>query len=111
MVIPLKPFLTDSGMSHQHPGVYVTSEEKVLDGVIAWGANKDGIYGWEDANQHQMIEGGGLFQERMEDLKSLLPLVRFPLMTLPVLQMVSHSPELGIYEHYWTTTPTSCPLI
>lgn len=74
---------------NQHPALCVTSEEKVLDAIIMWGANKDDIYGWEDANRRVRTEGASLFQNRMEDLKLLLPLVRFPLIPLPVLQMVS----------------------
>lgn len=54
-----------------------------------WGANKDDIHGWEDACRRARTEGASLFQNRMEDLKLLLPLVRFPLIPLPVLQMVS----------------------
>lgn len=74
---------------YQHSALSVISEEKVLDAIMMWGANKDDIHGWEDANQRAMAEGAELFQDRLEDVKLLIPLVRFPLMSLPVLQMVS----------------------
>jgi hypothetical protein len=77
---------------YQHPALSVISEEKVLDAIMIWGANKDDIHSWGDANQQAKIEGTALFQERFEDVKLLLPLVRFPLMALAVLQMVSQRP-------------------
>lgn len=73
----------------QHPALSVISEEKVLDAIMMWGANKDSIHGWEDANEQAKTEGAAIFEGRLEDVKSLLPFVRFPLMTLAVLQMVS----------------------
>jgi hypothetical protein len=76
-------------LKNQHPALCVISEEKVLDAIIMWGANKDDIHGWEDACRQARTEGASLFQNRMEDLKLLLPFVRFPLIPLPVLQMVS----------------------
>lgn len=75
----------------QHSALSVISEEKVLDAIMMWGANKDDIHGWEDANQRAMAEGAELFQDRLEDVKLLIPLVRFPLMSLPVLQMLQVS--------------------
>lgn len=75
----------------QHPALSVISEEKVLDAIMIWGANKDDIHSWGDANQQAKIEGTALFQERFEDVKLLLPLVRFPLMALAVLQMLQIS--------------------
>lgn len=56
---------------------------------MMWAANKDDIHGWEDANCRARTEGASLFQDQMEDLKLLLPLVRFSLIPLPILQMVS----------------------
>ena len=79
-------------MWYQHPALSVISEEKVLDAIMMWGANKDDIHSWGDANEQAKIEGTALFQERLEDVKLLLPLVRFPLMSLAVLQMVSQRP-------------------
>lgn len=83
---------------YQHSALSVISEEKVLDAIMMWGANKDDIHGWEDANQRAMAEGAELFQDRLEDVKLLIPLVRFPLMSLPVLQMVS---QRSIYSFVW----------
>lgn len=83
-------------MCYQHPALSVISEEKVLDAIMLWGANKDTIHSWEDANEHTKTEGAALFQERLEDVKLLLPLVRFPLVPLAVLQMVSDYRTLGL---------------
>lgn len=76
-------------LTYQHPALCVISEEKILDAIIMWAANKDDIQGWEDANCRARTEGASLFQDQMEDLKLLLPLVRFSLIPLPILQMVS----------------------
>jgi len=73
----------------QHPALSVISEDKVLDSIMMWGANKDTIHSWEDANEQAKTEGASLFQDRLEDVKLLLPLVRFPLVPLQVLQTVS----------------------
>jgi hypothetical protein len=73
----------------QHPDLCVTSEEKVLDAVMLWAANRDEIHGWDDANCHaNNLEQDHLFGQREEDLESLLPLVHFPFISLPVLEMV-----------------------
>lgn len=80
-------------MCYQHPALSVISEEKVLDAIILWGANKDTVHSWEDGNELAKTEGPELlFQDRLEDVKLLLPLVRFPLVPLPVLQMVNPRP-------------------
>ena len=73
----------------QHPALCVISEEKILDAIMMWAANKDDVHGWEDANGRARTEGASLFQDQMEDLKLLLPLVRFSLIPLHILQMVS----------------------
>ncbi len=73
----------------QHPDLCVTSEDKVLDAVMLWAANRDEIHGWDDANCNaNNLEQDHLFGQREEDLESLLPLVHFPFISLPVLEMV-----------------------
>lgn len=73
----------------QHPDLRVSSEEKVLDAVLLWGANSDGLSGWEDADALLSEREKKTFSEREEELKCLLPLVRFPFMPIPVLRKVS----------------------
>jgi hypothetical protein len=76
----------------QHPDLCVTPEEKVLDAVMLWAANRDEIHGWDDANCHaNNLEQDHLFGQREEDLESLLPLVHFPSISLPVLEMLQNS--------------------
>ncbi|KAH9549375.1 hypothetical protein CY35_10G016000 [Sphagnum magellanicum] len=76
----------------QHPDLCVESEEKVLDAVMLWAANRDEIHGWDDANCHaNNLEQDHLFGQREEDLESLLPLVHFPFISLPVLEMLQNS--------------------
>ncbi|BBM99480.1 hypothetical protein MPTK1_1g21560 [Marchantia polymorpha subsp. ruderalis] len=76
----------------QHPDLRVTSEEKVLDAVLLWGANHDGISGWEDASAYfndNTMEA--LVFDREEELKCLLPLIRFPFMSVTILQKLQSS--------------------
>lgn len=76
----------------QHPNLRVTSEEKVLDAVISWAAKKDGIESWKDASTyHDCNIDESLFSDRQGDLEILLPDVRFPLISLAVLQEVSEA--------------------
>ncbi|CAM6116675.1 unnamed protein product [Calypogeia fissa] len=76
----------------QHPSLRVTSEEKVLDAVISWAAKKDGIGSWKDANTYHLCKmDESLFSDRLMDLEILLPNVRFPLISLAVLQELQAS--------------------
>lgn len=83
----------------QHPDLRVTSEEKVLDAVLLWGANHDGISGWEDASAYfndNTMEA--LVFDREEELKCLLPLIRFPFMSVTILQKVSNEVVVGCFH-------------
>jgi len=73
----------------QHPDLAVTSEERVLDAILTWGTQGDGLHGWEGANQKlEECSPNTLFAERLEPMNELLALVRFPLMPLSLLQKV-----------------------
>lgn len=82
--------LTLLWFSCQHPDVRVSSEEKVLDSVLAWAASKEEVGGWEDAEKHiENHVSANVYQPRENQLQGLLPLVRFPLMPMAVLRKVS----------------------
>ncbi|KAJ7516513.1 hypothetical protein O6H91_22G061000 [Diphasiastrum complanatum] len=74
----------------QHPNLWVTSEERVLDAVLMWAADLEGIFGWEDADMK--ANGFDSFSgNRVQHLKDLLLLVRFPLMPMDLLHRLEGS--------------------
>ncbi|KAL3700362.1 hypothetical protein R1sor_018384 [Riccia sorocarpa] len=76
----------------QHLDLRVTSEEKVLGAVLMWAANCNGVSGWEDADALLKDTGKAeIFTDRGEELKCLLPLVRFPFMPVTVLRKLQDS--------------------
>eukprot|EP01018_Ginkgo_biloba_P004223 Gb_09011 [translate_table: standard] len=76
----------------RHPELAVTSEERVLDAVLMWATQDDDIHGWEAANEQLKAFGPDIiFGQRLELLNDLLPLIRFPLMPLVLLQKLDLS--------------------
>ncbi|XP_024518354.1 BTB/POZ domain-containing protein At2g30600 [Selaginella moellendorffii] len=75
----------------QHPDLLVTSEEKVLDAVFMWGSKMEGVQCWEEADTKYKAGLQVICPDREEDLKVLLPLIRFPLMSMELLQQLDSS--------------------
>uniref|UniRef100_A0A0C9RL84 TSA: Wollemia nobilis Ref_Wollemi_Transcript_12672_3093 transcribed RNA sequence n=1 Tax=Wollemia nobilis TaxID=56998 RepID=A0A0C9RL84_9CONI len=76
----------------QHSDLVVTSEERVLDAVLTWGSHEDDLQGWEAINEQlESCPPATVFAQRLKPLNDLLPLVRFPLMPLALLQKLEES--------------------
>ncbi|KAH9297739.1 hypothetical protein KI387_029421 [Taxus chinensis] len=76
----------------QHPDLVVTSEERVLDAVLTWGSQIEDCRGWEAINEHlEACIPATVFGQRLQHLNDLLPLVRFPIMPLALLQKLEQS--------------------
>jgi hypothetical protein len=73
----------------QHPQLWLTSEERVLDAVLLWGAHTSGLATWQDVDTavHE-VGADTVFRERRDEVEKLLGLVHFPIMMLAVLQQV-----------------------
>jgi hypothetical protein len=73
----------------QHPQLWLTSEERVLDAVLLWGAHTGGLATWQDVDTavHE-IGANTVFRERRDEVEKLLGLVHFPIMMPSVLQRV-----------------------
>lgn len=65
----------------QHPDLTVTSEERILNAILTWGMLASKLSEWEAVDSLLISSTPELlFRDRLESLKLLLPLVRFPLM-------------------------------
>ena len=65
----------------------MTFEKRVLDAILTWGTQGDGVHGWEGENQKiEECSPDTLFAERQEPMNELLALVSFPLMLVSLLQ-------------------------
>ncbi|XP_057833935.2 BTB/POZ domain-containing protein At2g30600 isoform X2 [Cryptomeria japonica] len=90
----------------QHPDLVVTSEERVLDAVLTWGSQEDSHCGWETINEHLGVcTSATMFGQKLQPLDGLLPLVRFPLMPLGLLQKLEQSnlsKQIPVFEELIT---------
>lgn len=67
----------------------VTSEERVLDAIIAWCMQASEICGWTTVDELlNSLTPEQLFGKRLPSVDILLPLVRFPLMPSHLLERV-----------------------
>lgn len=73
----------------QHPDLTVTSEEKVLNAILMWGAKAKELCGWEVVNEMMTYSTAeALFGDRLQTVHDLIPLVRFVLLPLSLLEKV-----------------------
>eukprot|EP00897_Mesotaenium_endlicherianum_P002693 jgi/Mesen1/2451/ME000158S01649 len=94
----------------QHPKLRVSSEEKVLDAVVVWAADRDDVASWRHACQVAREEGEGEEEEGgvgrlvrpqrvQQELESLVVQhVRFALMPLPLLHQLEES---GLFRSFF----------
>ncbi|CAH1446256.1 unnamed protein product [Lactuca virosa] len=76
----------------QHPDLTVTSEERVLNGILMWGLQPSELCNWEVVdNMLSTITPQDLFGKRLQSLNILLPLVRFSLFPLFLLKKMECS--------------------
>ncbi|KAL5713839.1 hypothetical protein ACHQM5_015881 [Ranunculus cassubicifolius] len=76
----------------QHPDLTVTSEERILDAILLWGIYSSKPCGWETVDTLLVPSAPELvFGDRLESIKLLLPLVRFPLMSQTLLNKLEQS--------------------
>lgn len=74
----------------QHPDLTVTSEERVLNGILMWGLQPSELCNWEVVdNMLSTKTPQDLFGKRLQSLNILLPLVRFSLFPLFLLKKVN----------------------
>ncbi|KAF6168892.1 hypothetical protein GIB67_038389, partial [Kingdonia uniflora] len=77
-----------------HPDLTVTSEERILDAILLWGAYTNRLCGWQAVDAYVMSSTPNLlFGDRFLLLNTLLPLVCFPLMPLDLLKKVTEAIE------------------
>lgn len=73
----------------QHPDLTVTSEEKVLNAILMWGVKAKEVCGWEVVDEMMTYSTAEvLFGDRLNTVHDLLPLVRFLLLPLSLLEKV-----------------------
>ncbi|PRQ27348.1 putative chromatin remodeling & transcription regulator BTB-POZ family [Rosa chinensis] len=76
----------------QHPDLTVTSEEKVLNAILMWGAKAKEVCGWEVVDEMMTYSTAeALFGDRLQTVNDLLPLVRFLLLPLSLLEKLQKS--------------------
>lgn len=67
----------------------VTSEDKVLDAILLWCMQACEVCGWATVDELMSSSTPEqIFGDRLHSLESLLPFVRFPLMSLHLLEKV-----------------------
>ncbi|OAY82979.1 BTB/POZ domain-containing protein, partial [Ananas comosus] len=75
-----------------HADMTVTSEERVLDAIIAWCMQASEICGWTTVDELlNSLTPEQLFGKRLPSVDILLPLVRFPLMPSHLLERLENS--------------------
>jgi hypothetical protein len=87
----------------QHGDMTVTSEEKVLDAILTWCMEGSETCHWNSVDKLLSTSTPEqLFGERLTTINDLLPLVRFPLMQLSLLQRVLPSVVLSYHGAVFT---------
>lgn len=85
----------------QHPDLTVTSEERVLNGILMWGLQPNELCNWENVDlMLSSITPQDLFGTRLQSLNVLLPLVRFslfPLLTLKKMECSNLSMQIPTF--------------
>ncbi|XP_042448788.1 BTB/POZ domain-containing protein At2g30600-like [Zingiber officinale] len=76
----------------QHPDMTVTSEDKVLDAILLWCTQACEVCGWATVDELMSSSTPEQsFGDRLRSLESLLRFVRFPLMSLLLLEKLADS--------------------
>lgn len=76
----------------QHSDMTVTSEEKVLDAIMMWCMQASESCGWAAVDELlASLTPEQLFKDRLPSVNHLVPLVRFPLMPVPLLEKLKKS--------------------
>ncbi|KAL4557579.1 hypothetical protein LXL04_035762 [Taraxacum kok-saghyz] len=87
----------------QHPDLTVTSEERVLNGILMWGLQPTELCNWEVVDDMlNTITPQDLFGEKFRSLDILLPLVRFslfPLLLLKKMELSNLSMRIPTFHH------------
>ncbi|KAF6144304.1 hypothetical protein GIB67_024531 [Kingdonia uniflora] len=88
--------IIDAPTLRPHPDLTVTSEERILDAILLWGAHTNRLCGWQAVDAYVMSSTPDLlFGDRFLLLNTLLPLACFLLMPLDLLKKLKKN-ILGI---------------